>query len=155
VKGLKVAANAMNVVILDACRDNPFVLAPKAGKGLSQMDAPAGTLLAYATAPGNTASDGEGENGLYTQFLLQEMAKPESKIEDVFKRVRLNVRRASKGAQVPWESTSLEDDFYFVPPPILRKASQEELDRQFAAERQVWERVEAKVAAAERTLQPQ
>ena len=72
------------------------------------MDAPPGTLLAYATAPGNTADDGAGTNGLYTENLLKEMKVREARIEDVFKRVRLGVRRASGGRQIPWESTSLE-----------------------------------------------
>ncbi|MBX3677386.1 MAG: caspase family protein [Rhodocyclaceae bacterium] len=137
------AGNAMNVIILDACRDNPFGSELKTGKGLSQMDAPIGTLLAYATAPGNLASDGSGDNGLYTEHLLREIGTPEAKIEDVFKRVRLAVRRASSGQQVPWESTSLEDDFYFIPPPDLKKLSQEELDRQFAEEAAEWDKVQA------------
>jgi uncharacterized caspase-like protein len=147
--GLNKAGNPMNIVILDACRDNPFDVGLKSGKGLSQMDAPIGTLLAYATAPGNTASDGSGANGLYTEHLLREMRAPEAKIEDVFKRVRLNVRRASRGQQVPWESTSLEDDFYFRPPPELRKLSQEELDREFAEEQAVWEKTQKAVAAVQ------
>lgn len=118
--GLNRAANPMNVIVLDACRDNPFgESAGREQKGLSQMDAPPGTLLAYATAPGNTASDGEGVNGLYTESLLREIRVNEAKIEDVFKRVRLTVRRRSQGAQIPWESTSLEDDFYFLPPADL------------------------------------
>ena len=124
VAGLNRAANPMNIIVLDACRDNPFGdgKGPEQ-KGLSQMDAPPGTLLAYATAPGNTASDGEGSNGLYTESLLREIRITETKIEDVFKRVRLTVRRRSKGAQIPWESTSLEDDFYFLPPPGLAQAA--------------------------------
>jgi uncharacterized caspase-like protein len=147
-EGLTKAHNPMNIIILDACRDNPFATGIKTtGKGLSQMDAPIGTLLAYATAPGNTASDGSGSNGLYTENLLREMRAPQAKIEDVFKRVRLNVRRASAGQQIPWESTSLEDDFYFIPPPELKKLSQEELERQFAEELAEWEKVR-KVAAA-------
>lgn len=113
----KAAGNRMNIVILDACRDNPFP-GSAAGKGLAQIDAPSGTFLAYATAPGNVAEDSgtQSENGLYTQFLLQELKKPASKIEDVFKRTRLNVRTASLGRQIPWESTSLEEDFYFRKP---------------------------------------
>jgi hypothetical protein len=104
----------MNVIILDACRDNPFGSGvPLEQKGLSQFDAPIGSLLSYATAPGNAASDGEGANGLFTESLLREMRVPGAKLEDVFKRVRLNVRLKSKGQQVPWESTSLEEDFYF------------------------------------------
>src|SRR5688572_16210573 len=66
-EGITRARNAMNLVILDACRDNPF--GPDVAleqKGLSQIDAPPGTLLAYSTAPGNAAADGEGPNGLYT-----------------------------------------------------------------------------------------
>ena len=103
------AKNPMNMVILDACRDNPFgELVALQQKGLSQVDAPPGTLLAYATAPGNTAADGLGANGLYTENVLKELQTPGSKIEDVFKRVRLNVRMQSRGRQIPWESTSLE-----------------------------------------------
>lgn len=147
-EGLAQAKNPMNIIILDACRDNPFDVELRTGKGLSQMDAPIGTLLAYATAPGNTASDGANANGLYTENLLREMRTPNAKIEDVFKRVRLAVRRASNGRQIPWESTSLEDDFYFVPPPELKKLSQEELDRQFAEELAAWQKVQAAVAGA-------
>lgn len=113
--GLARARNPLNLVILDACRNNPFGRDFRTeDRGLSQLDAPPGTLLAYATAPGNTADDGVGEHGLYTENLLKEMATPGVAVEDVFKRVRLAVRRASEGAQVPWESTSLEGDFSFV-----------------------------------------
>jgi hypothetical protein len=138
------ARNPMNVIILDACRDNPFgsqmVLAQR---GLSQLDAPVGTLLAYATAPGNVAADGTGENGLYTGFLLKEMQARDAKIEDVFKRVRLNVRRLSKGQQIPWESTSLEQDFYFYPAAAARKLSPEEQEKQFEEELEIWQRIRA------------
>jgi hypothetical protein len=149
--GIGKAGNPMNVVILDACRDNPFGGDLKSGKGLSQMDAPIGTLLAYATAPGNVASDGSGSNGLYTENLLREIKTPEAKIEDVFKRVRLAVRRSSQGQQIPWESTSLEEDFYFLPPANIKKLSEEELARQFAEEAAVWERAQqaSQVAAVE------
>ncbi len=139
-EGLNKAGNPMNIVILDACRDNPFGGELATGKGLSQMDAPLGTLLAYATAPGNVASDGAASNGLYTENLLREMRTPEARIEDVFKRVRLGVRRASNGRQIPWESTSLEEDFYFLPPASLKKLSQAELDRRFAEETALWEK---------------
>jgi len=150
--GINKAANPMNVVVLDACRDNPFGSAASAdgrglarpdapaaaapqrgatatGPGLSQMDAPQGTLLAYATAPGNVASDGDGVNGLYTEHLLREIVQPEAKIEDIFKRVRLQVRRRTNGRQIPWESTSLEEDFYFVPPKALAQVAQAEAER--------------------------
>ena len=110
---LRKSGTRMNIIVLDACRDNPF--AEKAsGKGLAQLDAPPGTYLAFATSPGNVAEDGdvaEG-NGLFTQFLLKELQKPAS-IENVFKRVRLQVRQKSQGRQIPWDSSSLEDDFAF------------------------------------------
>ncbi len=143
ISGLTKASNPMNVIILDACRDNPFgdTKQPEQ-KGLSQMDAPHSTILAYATAPGNTASDGEGSNGLYTENLLREIKVKEAKVEDVFKRVRLNVRRSSKGAQIPWESTSLEDDFYFIPPGTTAPPRDEERAKAFAEELALWESIQ-------------
>jgi hypothetical protein len=141
-EGIKRAGNALNVIILDACRDNPFGSLKGADqKGLSQMDAPQSTLLAYATSPGNVASDGTGEHGLYTEHFLREMKVPEAKVEDVFKRVRLGVRRKTNGAQIPWESTSLEDDFYFLPPAHLKKLSEQEQEKQFNEELALWENV--------------
>jgi TPR repeat protein len=107
----------VNIVILDACRDNPFEQSFRSlSGGLAQMNAPSGTLIAYATAPGKTASDGSGENGLYTQELLKAINEPGLKVEDVFKRVRLAVSKASGDAQIPWESSSLTGDFYFQAP---------------------------------------
>ena len=136
------AQNPMNVIILDACRDNPFGnRAQTQQKGLSQFDAPPGSLLAYATSPGHTAADGDGANGLYTENLLRELKVPETRIEDVFKRVRLNVRKKSAGRQIPWESTSLEDDFYFLPPGQAKTLSEQELDRLFSEELAIWEGV--------------
>jgi tetratricopeptide (TPR) repeat protein len=116
------ARNRMNVVILDACRDNPFAGNGKAGAGgLSQLDAPTGSLIAFATAPGSVASDGKGANGLYTQHLLANIERPGTPIEEVFKRVRLGVRLDSNGGQIPWESTSLEADFSFFPDSGVRR----------------------------------
>ncbi len=107
---------ATNIVILDACRDNPFERSwsrTTQGKGLAFMNAPTGSFIAYATSPGNTASDGVGSNGLYTSALLEHMKIPGLTIEEVFKRVRTTVKRKSGGKQVPWESTSLEGTFKF------------------------------------------
>ena len=141
-QGLTRAKKPMNVIILDACRDSPFgKRVPVDQKGLSQFDAPPGSLLAYATSPGNVASDGDGANGLYTENLLRELKVPEAKIEDVFKRVRLAVRRRSNGQQIPWESTSLEEDFYFRPPRELKKLAEAEAQRQFEEELAIWERI--------------
>ncbi|MEJ8850196.1 caspase domain-containing protein [Variovorax rhizosphaerae] len=147
----KSARTRMNIVILDACRDNPFS-ATASGKGLAPLDAPTGTFLAYATAPGNVARDGSEAtgHGLYTQYLIEELRKPQAKIEDVFKRVRTNVRQQSKGRQIPWESTSLEEDFYFGGAPkavvvaALEPGSLEALENQqaeFEGERSDWDRI--------------
>ncbi|MGH8642247.1 MAG: caspase family protein, partial [Burkholderiales bacterium] len=108
------AKNALNIVILDACRNNPFISSFRSSiVGLAAMDAPAGTLVAFSTAPGQVAADGTGDNGLYTQHLVSYMREPGLKVEDVFKRVRSAVRQESGGRQTPWENTSLEADFYF------------------------------------------
>ena len=120
------AKNPVNIVILDACRNNPFgTRLAASAKGLAQIDAPPGTLIAFATAPGSTAADGGGRNGLYTQHLVQEIPKPNAPIEDVFKSVRAAVRTESKGLQIPWESTSLESRFAFreVAAPAPRVAA--------------------------------
>ena len=110
-------ASSLNVVILDACRNNPFERKFRsAGGGLAQMDAPKGTLIAYATAPGKVASDGEGRNGLYTQELLKLIQTPGLPVEGVFKKVRASVARATADNQIPWEASSLTGDFYFKPP---------------------------------------
>ncbi len=105
------AKNRVNMVILDACRNNPFERRMRGGsRGLAAVDAARGTLVAYATAPGSVAADGDGTNGLYTEELLAALREPGLKIEEVFKRVRINVARRSKGAQTPWESSSLTGD---------------------------------------------
>lgn len=109
------AGNAMNIMVLDACRNNPFARSFRsASRGLAQMDAPSGTLIAYATAPGSVASDGNERNGLYTQELLKFVQLPNLNIEDVFKRVRISVRNLTQGRQTPWESSSLTGDFFFA-----------------------------------------
>ncbi len=136
------AGAATNLLILDACRNNPFARSFRsASQGLAQMDAPVGTLVAFATAPGSVASDGQGSNGLYTQHMLEALRRPGLKVEDVFKQTRAAVRRDSQGKQVPWEATSLEGDFYFVPPlaPVAPPATAAETDR--AVEEALWSAV--------------
>ncbi|MDM8539122.1 caspase family protein [Desulfobacterales bacterium HSG17] len=111
------AGSKTNIVILDACRDNPFERSWRRnakGNGLAFMNAPSGSLIAYATSPGKTASDGTGANGLYTSALLRYIKIPNLKIEDIFKRVRKTVINESGNKQTPWESTSLTGDFYFI-----------------------------------------
>jgi len=113
---MEAARNRVNIVILDACRNNPYARSFRDIKqGLVGMNAPTGTLIAYSTAPGSTAADGTGVNGLYTQELLYQIKRPGLKIEEVFKNVRAEVVRKSDGMQTPWESSSLIGDFYFVP----------------------------------------
>ena len=105
------AKNRVNIVILDACRNNPFERKLRgASRGLAAVDAARGTLVAYATAPGSVAADGDGSNGLYTEELLQALRVPGLKVEEVFKRVRVGVTNRSSGAQTPWESSSLTGD---------------------------------------------
>ena len=144
IDAFKAAGTRMNILVLDACRDNPFG-SIASGKGLAPMDAPTGTFLAYATAPGNVAEDGDVKsgNGLYTQFLLQELKKPTARIEDVFKRVRLQVRQKSQGRQIPWESTSLEDDFVFNSGQkvVVAKLDERAKEQAFNQEKADWDRI--------------
>src|SRR5205085_1156168 len=108
------AQNGLNIVILDACRNNPFGRSFRsASNGLAQVDAPTGTLIAYATAPGRVALDGTGENGLYTAELLKQMQVPGLSITDMFMRVRAEVMKQTGSKQVPWEASSLVGSFYF------------------------------------------
>ncbi|HYJ91531.1 MAG TPA: caspase family protein [Pyrinomonadaceae bacterium] len=110
------ANNGLNIVILDACRNNPFARSWSRGEdegGLAQISAPTGTFIAYSTSPDRTASDGSGRNGLYTTELLKVIRQPALKIEEAFKQVTIAVDRASSGKQVPWTSSSLRGDFYF------------------------------------------
>lgn len=129
------------VIMLDACRNNPFGSSYQPEqKGLSQFDAPVGSLLAYATSPGNVASDGAGQNGLYTENLVRELSVRGVRIEDALKRVRLNVRMASRGAQIPWETTSLEDDV-FIFSDGKKKLTEEEQEQLLEADLNEWTRI--------------
>jgi len=115
---MEAAGSTTNIVILDACRNNPFERqwsgrAGGQGSGLAFMNAPSGSIIAYATSPGKTASDGSGKNGLYTSAILQYIKVPGLSIEEFFKNVRTSVERNSNRAQTPWESTSLKGNFYF------------------------------------------
>ena len=105
-----------NLVILDACRNNPFTSNVRSlRQGLAFTNAPSGTLIAYATAPGDTAADGDGDNGVYTKHLIKHILTPGRQIEDVFKQVRVGVKKETENLQTPWESSSLEGNFYFFP----------------------------------------
>lgn len=109
------AGNSVNIVILDACRNNPFARSFRStSRGLTRMSGVKGSLIAYATSPGKVASDGTGDNGLYTQYLLKYMNQPNLKLEEVFKKVRISVSKDTSEKQIPWENSSLMGDFYFV-----------------------------------------
>ncbi len=112
---MDVARNRLNLVVLDACRNNPFARSFRsAGSGgLAQIQAPSGTLIAYATAPGQVAEDGKGENSPYTTALVRAMKVPGLTAEEAFKRVRIDVSANTQQRQTPWESSSLTGDFYF------------------------------------------
>jgi tetratricopeptide (TPR) repeat protein len=105
----------MNIVILDACRNNPFPAATRSvgSGGLTEMKRARGSFIAYATAPGSVAADGSGRNGLYTQELLKAMRKPGFTIEQVFKEVRQNVLRLSGENQNTWDSSNIIGEFFF------------------------------------------
>jgi uncharacterized caspase-like protein len=112
------AGNGLNILILDACRDNPFPesVAPRGVTGLVPMGAALGVFIASATGSGKTAFDGDDGHSPYARALAEAIALPGEKLEDIFKTVRRQVRLATGDLQIPWESTSLELDFYFVPP---------------------------------------
>lgn len=109
------AKTRLNLVFLDACRDNPFVRSTRSGsRGLARTSAPSGTLISYATRPGSVAADGSGRNGLFTSQLLRHMARAaDVPIEQVLKLVLRGVKSGSDGEQEPWWEGSMEGDFCF------------------------------------------
>lgn len=135
------ARTRANLIILDACRDNPFASNVRVSNaGLAQMSAPPGTLIAYATAPGQVAREGSGRNGVYTRHLLRHMMTPDQPVELTLKRVREAVMAETRGQQVPWDASSLRSDFVFagnapepapVAPAAVRADTQLNLDKTF------------------------
>jgi hypothetical protein len=113
---MSTAGKGVNILIVDACRDDPFGRSFRStSRGLAQMDAPRGTIIAYSTSPGKVASDGDPRerNSPYTKHLVKAMQSPNKPIEQVFKEVRRAVQEETKNQQTPWENTSLSGDFYF------------------------------------------
>lgn len=117
---LETAKNKLNIIILDACRDNPFASKwrnyrnTRSDGGLAKMDTPSGTVLIYATQPGNVASDGAGRNGLFTESLLGHISTPNVELDQLFKKVGRDVTEKSKNTQNPWKESNFLDNFYFV-----------------------------------------
>ena len=111
------APSKMRILMLDACRNNPFPeISRSAGGGLAIIDAKIGapnTFLSFSTSPGAVAEDGKGDNSPYTTALLAAAKEANIPIEETFKRTRVSVNKATDGRQTPWDSSSLTDDFRF------------------------------------------
>ena len=110
------AGMGVKLLILDACRNNPFGRSwtRTLSRGLASMDAVEGCLIAYATSPGKVADDGTGRNSPYTKHLLLQLRVPGQPVELLFKAVRMAVRQETQSRQTPWEASSLTGEFYFV-----------------------------------------
>jgi uncharacterized caspase-like protein len=130
------ARNRTNIMILDACRDNPFEAVPDMNdNGLAEMKAPTGTFLSYATAPGEVALDGFEGNSPFTKALAREIQTEGAPVEQVFKQVRVAVLAETGGRQTPWDASSLTREFVFTAGEVL---TPEEV-----AEDQLWQSVSA------------
>lgn len=108
--------NSTNIIILDACRNNPFIRAWNRGpeqSGLASVYTPKGTFMAFATSPGEVAKDGLGRNGSFTESFLTHINTQDIPIEDLFKRVRNTLLARTSGSQTSWEHTSLSGNFFF------------------------------------------
>ncbi len=125
------AGNNANILILDACRNNPFKRKwagssrAISGGGLAAIEAVKGSYIAYATAPGKIAFDGQGRNGTFTSYLLKNIKTPNLSVEGLFKLVRQGVASETNNRQIPWDSSSLVGDFSFNPaqPPVVAIAT--------------------------------
>jgi len=111
IKKIELAHNRLNIIILDACRNDPF--SRGVGGGLAPIQNAKGMYIAFATAPGEVASDGNDKNGLFTKYLIKNLNKPNLTLDAVFNNTRKSVYRESNNKQLPWTSSSVIDDFYF------------------------------------------
>jgi hypothetical protein len=142
-KQMEAAGSSLNVVILDACRNNPFGGRGlrDAGQGLAVMQAPRGTVISYATQPGNVAMDGLTGHSPYTAALADAMRRPGLGVLDAFNQVGLTVDQATGGRQQPWVSISpLEGTFYFLGPTTVNIAPAPSTQTEF------WETLSARLA---------
>ena len=111
--GMAAAGPGVNILVLDACRNNPFARSFRSSsRGLARMDAPSGSMIVYATSPGDVAADGNGRNGIFTKNLLDNIDRKGLTLEQVFKRTGRGVMRDTNGGQVPWTTSSVFDDVY-------------------------------------------
>ena len=112
--GMQYAGNNLNMVILDACRNNPFTRSFRSvSRGLIRVSPPKGSLILYATSPGDVAADGSGRNGVFTQHLLTAMNTTNANVEQVFKETANKVYNATNKKQLPWQSGVILGEFYF------------------------------------------
>jgi uncharacterized caspase-like protein len=153
---MEAAGSRTNIVILDACRDNPFERSWRRGTkgaGLEFMRAPSGSLIAYSTSPGMIALDGGGRNSPYTSALLKHIGTPNITILEMFQSVRSAVEDVSGGKQTPWESTSLRGNFYFSIKGKNNRFSEEQV--RLERERQEFEKAKAEFERRQRESQKQ
>lgn len=151
-------AQSINIVMLDACRNNPLgrVFSRSLSRGLAVIPRkPEGSFIAYATAPGRTAADGDGRNGLFTSALLKHMETPKVEIQTLFTRIRADVKQKSSGSQIPWTESSLTSEFYFVSEGAFQLDNnnlQAKRDR-IIRERKEFEKLKAEIAERKRLEQ--
>jgi hypothetical protein len=113
---LESTATGVNIVVLDACRNNPFAATARStSRGLAIVDAPSGTYIAFSTAPGSVADDGAGSNSVYTAALATALQMPGLSLEDTFKQARRLVLERTGKQQVPWDTSSVTGEFFFTP----------------------------------------
>lgn len=137
---MEFAGNTLNLLILDACRNNPFQAGFRSSsRGLARIESASGTLVAFAAAPGQVASDGTNGNSPYSAALADAMRVPGLSIEQVFKRARIAVEAATHGAQTPWEESSLKGDFFFMPPQRVAPPARPQAQAQAIGRRQSME----------------
>ncbi len=146
-KTMERSSSRVNIVILDACRNNPFdSMSRSGGGGLATVNAPAGTLIAFATAPGQVATDGDSANSPYSAALAQVLQVPGISLDEVFRRTRRQVLAATNGRQTPWENTSLTVEFFFrqkaaEPESSTRPAEIGGLPERQVEEIRAWEKI--------------
>ncbi len=140
---MEFAGSRVNIVILDACRNNPMGRSVRSvSRGLAPMDSVRGTFIAYSTSPGSVAADGTGKNSPYSAALAKTIVRPGVGIEEAFREVRASVMAATGEKQVPWDSSSLTAPFFFkqgsatvAPAPAASATST------IDAEKAVWEAI--------------
>ncbi len=149
---MAIANNGLNIVILDACRDNPYSRSFRnAARGLAIVsNAPAGTFISYSTGPGNVARDGDGRNSPYTGALLRYMKEPGLTIEQVFKGARAKLGKETGGKQIPWELSSLQGEFYFNQGKAVKRVKK---DTETASKEEVKEEASADLENEQRKIE--